>query len=61
MRSLKTRGYDDVRSLRQRVVRSFALNRIGPEDYKFLLAHLKEIEARIVSMHEEAPDLGDQL
>lgn len=49
---LKTRGLTEVRGLLGRVGRLYALRRIGEEDFRFLDKRLKEIEARIIEMHE---------
>jgi hypothetical protein len=50
---LKTRGLTEVRTLLGRVGRLYGLRRIGEEDFRFLDKRLKEIEARIIQMHEQ--------
>jgi hypothetical protein len=50
---LKTRGVTEVQSLLRRVTRLHALRRVGEEDFRFIAKRLKEIEARIVEMHEQ--------
>lgn len=52
-RPLKDVGLREVGSLRRRTRRQLALGRILPHDASYIDARLNEIEARIVSMHEE--------
>lgn len=52
VRSLKTRGVVEVRYLRRRVVRAFAMGRIGKADNDYLVELLNEVEARIIVMQE---------
>lgn len=52
MRSLKSRGVEDVSLLRRRVRRLLALGRIYPADADYITKRLNEVEAKIVSMHE---------
>ena len=52
-KGLKSNGLNELRSLRSRVRRQYNLGRIAYTDYKFLIEHLNEIEARIIKMNEE--------
>lgn len=52
MRALKDVGVKEVATLRRRVRRLLALERVFPADANFIIKRLDEIEARIVSMHE---------
>jgi hypothetical protein len=52
MRSLKSVGLREVRSLRQRTRRLLAMERVYPEDAEYIIGRCDEIEARIVSMSE---------
>lgn len=55
--SLKTRGLEEIESLKARVARQHMFKRIGATDSYWLTEHLKEIEAYIITMREEGPDL----
>lgn len=50
---LKTRGLEEVRALLARATRLHGLRRIGEEDFRYLTVRLKEMEARIIAMHEQ--------
>lgn len=52
MRSLKDAGVHEVVTLRRRVRRLLAMERIFPEDVAYITKRLDEIESRIVSMRE---------
>lgn len=52
MRTVKSRGMDELHSLLRRVRRAQALGRIGAADAKYITARLEQCEARIVSMSE---------
>lgn len=52
-RPLKDAGIRECDSLRRRTRRQLALGRILPHDAAYITTRLDEIEARIVSMHEE--------
>lgn len=52
MRSLKDAGLAEVRSLKRRTRRLVAMERVFPADGEFIIGHLDEVEARIVSMQE---------
>jgi hypothetical protein len=52
MRTLKTRGLEEVHALRKRNRRQFALRRISKADYEYIDIRLDEVEARIVGMRE---------
>ncbi|QSL67820.1 hypothetical protein [Nocardia phage P3.1] len=52
-RSLKSRGLEELRTLRRRVERQYALGRILRSDREFLVKHLDEVEARITKMSEK--------
>lgn len=52
MRTLKSRGLQELRLLRQRNRRQFALRRISKADYDYIDHRLDEVEARIISMRE---------
>jgi len=52
MRTLKSRGLQEIQTLRQRVRRQFALRRISKADFDYIDVRLDEVEARIVSMRE---------
>jgi hypothetical protein len=56
MKSLKENGLAEIRQVRKRVIRSFALARIGKTDHDFLLQRCNEMEARIVAM----PEYGEE-
>lgn len=56
MKSLGTRGMDELHALKRRVVRSYAMGRIGKADHDFIVKRLDEIEARIVQM----PEYGEE-
>lgn len=51
-RTLKTRGLEELRTLRRRVERQYALERIGRYDKEYLVEHLNRVEARIIGMTE---------
>lgn len=52
MRSLKDAGVHEVVTLRRRVRRLLAMERIFPADAAYLTDRLDEVEARITSMQE---------
>lgn len=52
MRTLKSRGLQEITLLRQRVRRQFALRRISRADHDYIDIRLDEVEARIISMSE---------
>lgn len=52
-RPLKDAGLREAAALRRRTGRQLALGRILPQDAEYIDTRLKEVEARIVSMHEE--------
>lgn len=52
MRSLKDVGMAEVAALRRRARRQLALGRALPEDVRYIVERLDQIEARIVSMQE---------
>jgi hypothetical protein len=52
MRSLKDAGMAEVAALRRRTRRLLAMERVFPVDAEFIIDHLDQIEARIVSMQE---------
>jgi hypothetical protein len=56
---LKTAGLRELEALRKRVRRQFAMERISGHDEVFIMDHLDQIEARIISMREEGPDHDD--
>lgn len=51
-RSIKSRGLSELRSLRARVLRQHALERISRPDRDWLITHIDELEARIIQMQE---------
>ena len=53
MRPMKTRGLADVQAARKRMQRLAAMGRVGEADEDYVVTRLKEVEARIVEMHEE--------
>ena len=53
MRALKRVGLTEVGRLRRRTRRLLAMGRVMPADAEYIVERLDEIEARIVSMHEE--------
>ena len=55
-KSLKTRGLDELLILKRRVNRQLGLGRISVVDADFLIEHVNEIEARIISMNEKNED-----
>lgn len=52
MRSMKTRGLAEVQAGRKRAQRLAAMGRVGEADEQYIVSRLKEVEARIVEMHE---------
>lgn len=52
-RTLKSKGLEELRSLRRRTRRQQGLERIGKADADFIVSRLDQIEARIISMTEE--------
>jgi hypothetical protein len=52
-RPLKVNGLVELGRLTRRLKHQFALQRIGEDDFKYLLQRTKELEARIVVMREE--------
>ena len=55
---LKTAGLAELAAFRTRLKRQWAREKIGREDFDYMIQRLDEIEARIVSMREEGGD-GD--
>lgn len=53
MRPLQVVGVAEVARLRRRVRRLLALGRVLPTDAAYIVERLDQIEARIVTMHEE--------
>lgn len=51
-RTLKTKGLEELRALRNRARRQQGLGRIGAADAEFIVSHLNAVEARIISMRE---------
>lgn len=52
MRTIKTRGIEELRALRRRVRRSLAMERISRDDFLYIDARLDEVEARMITMRE---------
>jgi hypothetical protein len=52
-RSLKTKGVEEVRLLKRRVIRQHSLSRISKKDRDALVDLLDKFEARVVCMSEE--------
>lgn len=52
-KTLKSKGLDELRSLRRRARRQQGLGRIGSKDAEFIVDLLNKVEARIISMTEE--------
>lgn len=50
---LKTRGIEDVKSLKKRVMRQRTLARISPKDADELVALLEAVEVKITNMEEK--------
>lgn len=55
-KGLKSNGMKELQTLKARVLRQYALNRIGFRDKEFLMEHLNEVEARIIKMYEEGEE-----
>ena len=53
MRPMKARGLADVKATLKRVRQLRALGRVDAPDAEFIIDHLQEVEARIISMREE--------
>jgi hypothetical protein len=60
MRTMKDAGLDEVKQLKQRTVRSFAMERIGKSDCEYITKRLDEIHVRIIEMQETDPK-GDDI
>lgn len=56
-KSLKINGMEELAALRNRTKRQYGRGGITQHDFTYILDRLNEIEARIVSMHEDSPDL----
>lgn len=56
MKTIKEAGIEEVRKLRQRAIRSLAMERIHQEDCKYIVDRLDQIEARIQVMWEDDPN-----
>jgi hypothetical protein len=52
MKSMKAAGLPEVRSLRRRIRRLLAMDRVTKPDFEFIDERLDEVEARIVAMRE---------
>lgn len=52
MRTMKSRGLQEVSRLRTRLRRQLAFQRISKADYDYIDIRLDEVEARIISMRE---------
>lgn len=52
MRPVKETGLEEVRSLRRRVLRANAMDRVSDPDAQFIDEHLDLVEARIIQMRE---------
>ena len=52
MRTLKSRGLQEISLVRQRARRQYALGRISKADWEYIDSRLDEVEARIISMRE---------
>lgn len=52
-RTLKTRGLEELNTLRNRVNRQFTLDRIRRSDRDYLVSLLDKVEARITTMAEK--------
>ena len=55
-RGLKTLGLAELNALMRRVKRQNALGRISGRDANYIVDRLKEVEAKIVEMHEDGGD-----
>lgn len=51
-RTLKTKGMEEVKSLKNRINRQYRLGRIGKKDWTSLFNNISEIEATITKMTE---------
>lgn len=58
-RGLKTRGLLELKSLRDRTRRQYALGRIYRDDCEFICEYLDIVEARITSMYERGDTHGE--
>jgi len=56
---MKKRGADELKGLQRRARRLYALERIGRDDFEFIISRLNQVEARIQFMVEEDTDGGD--
>jgi hypothetical protein len=56
MKRLQDNGLQELGQFKKRVIRSFAMGRIGKADHDFLLQRCNEMEARIIEM----PDYGEE-
>lgn len=54
---LKTKGVAALRDLRKRIVRQHGLQRISRPDHDNLIRMVDELEAYIVKMEENSPDI----
>jgi hypothetical protein len=55
-RGLKSKGLEESKSLRQRVIRQHGLGRIRKSDADYLIDLLNKFEARVVHMPEQVDD-----
>lgn len=60
MRTMKDAGLDETKRLKQRTVRSLAMERIGKADADYITKRLDEIHVRIIEMQEIDPK-GDDI
>lgn len=49
---MKVSGLAEVRAAKTRLIRLYALERVGRDDMEYIATRLEEVEARIISMPE---------
>lgn len=59
MKSMKEAGLREVQSLINRSARTYGLGRIDLADHEYIKQRLHEVEARIVSMEENDPEMKE--
>lgn len=60
-KSLKINGIQEIRAVKSRATRQRALGRITETDCDYIVSRCNEIEAKIVEMHEDSPDITKEI
>lgn len=60
MRSVKDRGLEEIKSLKNRVLRSYGSGRIKRDDFTALMGMLEALEVKVVHLDEKDEEEGGE-